>query len=220
MCAAMRMFDMQYRCEAVSLEGFIQRLATQLLPHGYFFYVSGFVPEGKDPRAVDEKLIHRYGVACSKWARARKKRAGFANLQYVRLERTFVIVATHGEHPFFDLEGEGVRDFRRVSLKVGGYSVSVRGGHAHVRIELEEYRRLKAYLVELATHRSAEALSREFQGVPFEPYAPVRRQLLNILRAVNRERKRAGFEPVPIAALRLRRRIVRPFEDSGSKEAA
>jgi hypothetical protein len=52
------------------------------------------------------------------------------------------------------------------------------------------------------------ALSR----IPFEPYAPVRRQLLNILRAVNRRRRAAGLERVPHTVLRLRRRPVRVFE--------
>ena len=80
-----------------------------------------------------------------------------------------------------------------------------------MRIAPEEYLRLKSYLVGLAPHRSVENLIVEFQRVPFEPYAPIRRQLLNILRAVNRERKAAGFEPVPVSALRLRRRIVKPF---------
>ncbi len=40
-----------------------------------------------------------------------------------------------------------------------------------------------------------------------EPYAPIRRQLLNILRAVNTKRKLAGKGPVPTSALRLRRRV-------------
>lgn len=44
-----------------------------------------------------------------------------------------------------------------------------------------------------------------------EPYAPVRRQLLNLLRAVNRAWKQAGYEPVPVECLRLKRRIYRPF---------
>ncbi len=209
---------MQYRCEATTLEGFIQRLATQLLPHGYFFYVTGHVPKRKDPRDVDEKLVERYAVACSRWARARRKRGGFANLHYVRFKRLFVLLATHGQHPFFECEGEAIRDFRRVSLKVGGYSVSIRGGHAHVRIETGEYRRLKSHLLELAVHRSVEGLSRELQALPFEPYAPVRRQLLNILRAVNRARRTASFEPVPTSALRFRRRIVRPFEQPKLEE--
>ena len=45
-----------------------------------------------------------------------------------------------------------------------------------------------------------EELIEKYRGtvsLPFEPYAPVRRQLVNILRAVNRERQAAGFEPVP-----------------------
>lgn len=54
----------------------------------------------------------------------------------------------------------------------------------------------------------------------FEPYAPVRRQLLNLLRTVNRTRKRAGFEPLPVECLRLKRRIYRPFEDRYTGEAA
>jgi hypothetical protein len=49
-------------------------------------------------------------------------------------------------------------------------------------------------------------------GVPrYAPYAPVRRQLWNIWREVNRVRAAAGLEPVTQECLPLRRRIVRPF---------
>ena len=44
---------MFYRAVTPTLEGFIQQLACCYLTHGYWFYVSGFVPEGKDPAAVD-----------------------------------------------------------------------------------------------------------------------------------------------------------------------
>ena len=60
----------------------------------------------------------------------------------------------------------------------------------------------------------------EFARVRFEPYAPVRRQLLNILRAVNRARHEAGFEAVPASVLRLRRRIVKPFGQEHLSQAA
>jgi hypothetical protein len=60
-------------------------------------------------------------------------------------------------------------------------------------------------------------MAHEFSKLPFEPYAPVRQQLLIILRAVNRARKAAGLEPVPWTCIRLKRRIYRPFE---SGEAA
>jgi hypothetical protein len=201
-----------YRYEATSLPGFIQQLAVSYVGHGYFFYVTGSIPKKKAPEAIDRKLIDRYGVAISKWARSRRKRAQEANVQYLRFDRFFVLLATHGSHPFFTEESGAIRDVRRVPIKVGGYAVSYRGGHPHVRIGQDEYARLKSYLLDLSVRRSSETLAREFLRLPFEPYAPVRRQLLNLHRAVNRARKTAGYELLPMTCLRLRRRVYRPFE--------
>ena len=119
---------MQYRCEAVSVEGFIQQLAVAYVSRGYLFYVSGEIPESKDPRRVDEKLIEQYGIGISQWARARRKQAGRANLQHLRRGRFFVLLASHGEHPFFEAEGANVRDVRRRSIKRAGYAVGSAGG--------------------------------------------------------------------------------------------
>lgn len=203
-----------YRCEATSVEGFVQQLAVSYLGNGYWFYVLGQIPEGKDPRKVDDKLITRYEIDLSKWERARRKRAGLANLQYIRHGRFFVLLATHGVHPFFEEEAPSIRDARHTPIRFRGYSVSHRNGHSHVRIDQEQYKRLKAYFLDLAPHRSAAALGRELARLPFEPYAPVRRQLLVVLRAINQERKRAGFEPVPRSCFRFIRRVCRPFEPS------
>lgn len=217
---------MCYRCEAASVEGFVQQLVNYI-SSGYLFYVTGHVPSRKDPRELDQKLVAKYDLAISTWARARRKRAGRANVQYLRYGRFFVLIATRGRHRFFDDEADQVRDVREVSIKFSGYSISRRRSHdgsswhAHVRIERETYRCLKAHLVDLAVRRSADALAGEFRRVPFEPYAPVRRQLLNILRAANRERKTAGYERLPTSVLRLRRRVVKPFgegEVCGSAE--
>ncbi|HJT76569.1 MAG TPA: hypothetical protein VJ739_05145 [Gemmataceae bacterium] len=207
-----------YRCEATSVEGFVQQLAVSYLGNGYWFYVMGEIPEGKDPRRVDEKLVTRYQIDLSKWARARRKRAGLANLQYLRHGRLFVLLATHGAHEFFEEEASSIRDARKTPIRFRGYSISYRNGHPHVRIELEEYKRLKAYFLELALHRSAERLGSELARLPFEPYAPVRVQLLAVLRSINRERKRAGFEPVPRSCFRFVRRVCRPFEPAGPDE--
>jgi hypothetical protein len=221
---------MHYRCEATTVEGFVQQLACCYLPHGYWFYVSGWVPAGKDPRAVDQKLLEKYGIAISRQARARRKLAGLANLHYLRRERFFVLLATHGKHSFFEEEGERVRDIRRLPLHFAAYSVTYRPGqfkprtgadgpaepddkwHARVQIAREEYGELKAYFLEKAVRTPAETLGRELYTVPFEPYARVRQQLLNVLRLVNDARKAAGREPLPGTVLRYRRRIVRPFE--------
>ena len=202
-----------YRCRAVLMPAFIQQLAVAYVANGYWFYVHGWIPLNKDPETVDSKLIEKYGIDVSKWERARRKKAGRANLQYLRHGRHFVLIATHGLHPFFDEEAVNIRDIRRVPFKLGGYSVSHRNGHASVRIDQEAYKRLKVYLTDLAPRRSVEHMIEEFRMLEFEPYAPIRRQLLNLLRAVNRERKRAGFDTVPVDCLRLKRRIYRPFDN-------
>ena len=69
---------MEYRYEAASVTGFVQQLACNYLPHGYWFYVTGSVPEGKDPAAIDRKLMEKYGVGLSRQQRARRKLAGLA----------------------------------------------------------------------------------------------------------------------------------------------
>lgn len=203
-----------YRCEAASIAGFVQQVAVSYVSNGYFFYVAGLVPVDKDPRAVDAKLIARYGIDISKWTRSRRKRAGEACVQYIRCGRRFLILATHGSHRFFEGEGgEGgaVRDCRRVPIKCFGYAISVKRGHAHVRVERGTFARLKAYLVDYAVHHRAEAVADALARLPFEPYAPVRRQLLALLRAINRARRAAGYTRVGHECLRFRRRIVRPF---------
>ncbi len=219
-----------YRCNATSVEGFVQVLASNYLPHGYWFYVSGIVPEGKDPERVDEKLIERYGVATSRQGRVRRKHAGLANLHYLRFGRFWLLLATHGRHEFFSREQSNLKDARKTPIQFGGYSISVkRGGHVRksgpnsaaapdsrlrvrVQIAREVYRELKAWFLEIATRRSPEALRRELFKVPFEPYAPVRQQMLNLLRLVNRARHAAGLSRLTPKVLRFRRQIVKPFD--------
>jgi hypothetical protein len=229
---------MKYRYEITSLVGFVQYLASNLLPHGYWFYVTGRVPEGKDPGAVDRKLIEKYCIGLSRQQRARRKLAGHANLHYVRLGRFWVLLATHGEHSFFLGEGEAVRDLRHTPLQVGGYSLTVRRGNffkkqpgaekaeadgkrrVRVQIARERYRELKAYFLSIACHRSVEALSRELWNIPFEPYAPVRKQVLNLLRLINAKREAAGYAKLLTSVLRMKRRIVKPFGLSDLDRAA
>lgn len=203
-----------YRLEAQTIEGFVQQVAVSYLPNGYFFFVSGWVPSGKDPQSVDQKLIERYGVGVSKWSRARRKRGGSANLHYIRHGRQFLLLATHGKHRFFEEERSALKDARRTPIKAFGYAISHRGGHSHVRIEMSEYRRLKAHFLDIAVRRSRATVESEFLAVKFQPYAPVRRQLINIWRAVNRSRKEAGYELLGIECIRMRRNIVKPFEET------
>ena len=151
--------------------------------------------------------------------------------QYIRYGQHFAILATKGEHEFFRIESGSIHDIRHVPLKIGGYSISYRRGgltrtgekdqswHAHVEIDRRHYLNLKARLLDLATHRTVENLAVEFYRIPYEPYAPIRRQLLNIWRAVNRARKAAGFNILPVEVIPLRRRILRPFDKNGQRSA-
>lgn len=215
-----------YRCEATTIAGFIQQLAVQYIASGYYFYVTGIVPARKDPSGVDSKLISKYGIAVSKWTRSRRKAAGLANVHYLRHGRFWVLVATRGKgHAFFTEERTSMKDVREEPIKFGSYAVSARWWEkrgrwvAHVGIERGFYKELKAHLVGLALRRSSSQLERDFLGMPFEPYAPVRRQVVTIWKAVNARRRVAGLPLLSKDCLRLRRRILRPFEEV-NREAA
>ena len=71
---------------------------------GYYFYVRGNIPPHKDPAKTDQRIVGRYGLDVSKWTRCRRRKRGEASLQYLRHGKFFVLVATHGEHPFFATE--------------------------------------------------------------------------------------------------------------------
>lgn len=202
---------MEYRCEATSIAGFVQQLAVAYVGRGYWFYVRGEIPERKDPRAVDERIVAKYGIAIGKTTRARRKAAGVANLQYLRYGRLFVLIATHGRHAFFEQERKFIRDVRQVPIKFAGYAISYRSGHPHVRIEEQRYRGLKAYFESIAVHRERAALEEELRRLRFEPYAPVRSQIHGILRAINRKRELAQYEPITQSCISMRRRVVAPF---------
>jgi hypothetical protein len=201
-----------YRCEATSVEGFIQQLAVAYITNGYWFYVAGTIPEHKDPRAVDQKLITRYGLDISKWTRCRRRKAGGASVQYLRHGHFFVLVATRGTHDFFETEMDRIQDFRRVPLRFAGYSIGCRRlrdqWHAAVRIDNDQFCRLKGHFRSLALCADVERLERALRNVPVEPYAAVRRQLFGLLRAVNGVRRTAGLGLIPPTALRLHRQNV------------
>jgi len=204
-----------YRCEATSVEGFIQQLAVSYITHGYWFYVTGHIPWRKDPRKTDEKIIGQYGLDLSKWTRARRKQAGLAKVQYLRHDRFFVPIATPGEHAFFQSERD-VHDIRRRPIHFAGYSLACRRGrdgryHASVRIGREEFRSMVRAFERLARFATVTDLTACFWALPYAPYGPVRRQLFLVLRRVNEKRKTAGLEPVPVSALKLKRKCASPF---------
>jgi hypothetical protein len=211
-----------YRYETFSIESFIQQLAVCYISNGYWYYVTGVIPEHKDPRKTDAKILQQYSIGISKWARSRKKRSGEAKVQYLRLGRFFVIVATTGRHLFFEREGLQIKDFRCAPLLFAGYSISCKPGsakaHVSVQIAKATFLRLKKHFQTISTQHTVEDLIREFRAFPFEAYAPLKKQLLRLYFAVNARRKVAGLAAVPWDALVLRRRMLSPFKSHAAVE--
>jgi hypothetical protein len=223
-------YAMEYKYEVTSLTGYLQRVATHLLPKGYYFFVQGTLPEGKNASVLDRKFISRYEIDKTEGARRWRKSQGLGNVQYVRFADSWILLLTHGDHSIRENEGNNLRDVRRFPIRIGDYSLYVKRGQflkkeyseseakhdgrwrVRVLIAREPYRELCSYFLSIACHRRAEDLSKELFELPYVPYAPVRKQLLKLLRLINAKRKAAGFSKVPVTCLRFKREIVRAFE--------
>lgn len=209
---------MTYFCEATSIAGFLQQLAVSYLRNGYYFYVTGIIPEHKDPQRTDEKIVRQYGLDISKWTRARRKALGQANVQYLRFERFFVIMATGGTHMFFEAEKGRILDARETPIRLGGYSVSYRRArdgttwHPSVRLDKPRYLELKSYFESLAVHGTAETILSELAALKLETYAPVRGQLCRILNRINQARGAAGLGRVSYSILSTPRRSIKALK--------
>ena len=224
---------MEYKYEVTSEIGFLQRVATHLLPKGYYFFVQGRLADGKSPSALDAKLLAKYDVAKSEGARRWRKSQGLGNVQYVRYQHHWILLATQGDHAIREGEGDNLKDVRRTPIRIGDYALYVKRGNylkrepsaeaakpdgkwrVRVVIAREAYRELCASVMSKACHRRGDALAEELFSLPYEPYAPIRKQLLKLLRLVNAKRQAAGYAKVPAMCLRFKREIVRAFEPPG-----
>lgn len=173
----------------------VQQLACNLLPKGYWFYVSGRIPEDKDPELVDAKLVLTYETHFSKSRAYRRRKAGLATVKYLRLGRTFWLISTRGKGPFF--EREEFHDARDRPIVVGGYSVSVNreSGKVSVRVQREAFNKLRMLVMENARAPLAD-WERFFWRFEFQAYAGVRDQVFALLRLLNQCRKSFRLEPI------------------------
>jgi hypothetical protein len=224
----------KYRYIATSREGFVQQIAVSYVRHGYVFFVKGRVPDGKAPAKTDEKLMSLYGIRATKDSRYKRKKRGLANLQYIRFGREWVMLGTKGEHEWYRKERANIRDLRRVPLVVCGYSITLaQGGNKlsrektpgvdgperdskkRVRVQISKaaFRELKRELLCHAGTRSEDWYRMRFYHVGFEPYAPIRKQLLEVLRQVNKRRGAYGKSKISPDCIRYHRRPVKPFDE-------
>ena len=217
---------MKHPYEVTSREGLIQQLVIHL-KNGYWFHVSGAIPDNKDPYEVDDKLMRKYDCLLSKYQKARRKAKGCYNTQYLRFKQNWVLLATLGVHPLdekdkpfkeglYVAERRNLKNAHCAPVKVEGYAVGYRRGgdgkyHVMVRIEKERYKELRDYLVGMATRRNLGWCINQIWNLPYEPYEPVRKQLKAIVRQMNAARKRAGYQQIPEKFIPWRRKIVKPF---------
>ena len=151
------------------------------------------------------------------------------------------MLATRGEHHWFEKEAANFRDVRHQPIFFHGYSITLKQGlyrphraklnrdgaperdtklRVRVQIGKERFRELKADFLSSALKLSSGALAKKFFNVPFEPYAPIRQQMLNLLRQVNAIRKKAGRDTLTTDVIRYRRKLRKPFEPLSKPQPA
>ena len=218
----------EYRCEATSLEGFIQQIAVAYVVNGkYFFYVTGVVPKRLSWQEHDKRMIKKYGCAMSPWSRCRRRKkpgpngVRFANCHYIRFRNFWVLLCQEGHHQFFNLHcsrdeyGKQVkrqfRDVREESLRFGGYSIGYSRGRLNVRLSKNARAELREMFMQQAL-LPREHIEWEFRNFPFVAWGGVIRQCFAILKAVNGKRKAAGLCEVSEKCVVRRRVSIKPFE--------
>ncbi len=130
-----------YRYIAANPDGFVRHLVTNIIRHGYRFYMTGEVKPGRDLEVFDDVMQQKFNYRMSRSERNRRKsavgpdgnRLGLANVHYLRFERFWILIATPGIHPFFDAHtkksrnGEIItryfRDVHRDPIFFQGYSI-------------------------------------------------------------------------------------------------
>lgn len=227
---------------ATSRKAFIQQLVSGWVRNGYYFYVQGEVPEGKDPTRLDEKFLFQYPIRMTAAKRYSRKKRGLVNVAYLRFDRHWVMLATKGTkgsgEGFLDwhrTEGKNVRNCRngKQPIKFFGYSISyVRGDYVlarhkvdpegpaerdqkhrvRVQISRDALAEIKATILDNARRRGPDWFRTVFWNLPYEPYEPVKKQLFDILRQVNAARAAAGMEKISSDVVRQRFKPVKVFE--------
>ena len=228
------MSSIEYRCEARSVDTFLAQ-SVHYVRTGHYFYVRCLRKPKLNPRRekdaheVDAKLIEKYDIARPRWRRERRNLGTAAGIHLLRYDRVYVFYLTKGRHaPFYGDHGEAIQDIRHKALKVFGYSirstVSKIDGKRRVMVRLdpETERQVSAHLLTVATwdsFRDRTRMEREFERLPYQPYAPVYEQLLRIAKRVNRVRRRRGFEPIDLVCVPRFRRIGPVFVEDGVQVA-
>jgi len=109
---------------------------------------------------VDEKLSHKVrGLSLEVGEGKDGKKRGWQRSSISGSRRTFLLLATTGEHPFFEEEASNILDARERAIPFAATRSVTRTGTPHVRIGTARYEELKVEFKELALRVSADELA-------------------------------------------------------------
>ena len=219
-----------YRYEVKSIDGFLSQTVRYVACGGHYFYIRVRVPQGKDARAVAEKLLDRYDIRKKRWQRKRRHLKETASIHLLLYQELIVVMLTKGQHKAFYADHHSqVQDIRRTALKAFGYSIRYtfseidKRHKVFIRLDAETIRKVKTHMLTIGlwnSYRDKATLEREFRRLPYQPYEPVFAQLASIARLVNRERRRRGFDPIDLACITYKRRLGTVFVDQETRGKA
>jgi hypothetical protein len=162
--------------EVASSAELIRRLTRYYLKEGYWYFVTGHIPEHKSIEKADITLSTKYETTLSKWQRHRRKARGLANVQYLRYERDFILIATDGDHPLF-FQDRTVRDARKHPIEIWYYWIRVRSPRRYeVIVAPWAYHVVKEKVIRLATEGRVDAVIEQLQSLRWINYPGVNRQ--------------------------------------------
>lgn len=181
--------------EAHTLGEFLRKVAIDYLRYGYYRYLLRVIPEKMEVHSIDRKVIADYEITVCRMTRLRRKKAGRANVAYVRWGRRFVLLATEGVHEEF--EKRRFLDIRENPLYVNGYSVGVHAGKPCVMIEPTRYQLIRSHLHAIALFNEARVTDYLQNTSPFN-FPGVVRQKRRLQHEVNKRRKVAGLPLIKV----------------------
>jgi hypothetical protein len=186
------------QCETKTVGDFLYRVAMGGFRFGYVRYAVRDIPDGKDLAVIDRKLLDTYGVTRCRMKRLRDRRRGIASVQYVRCDRTFILMATKGDHTAFSKVCSF--DARISPLHFGGYSIGFSGDAVSVRVAQDEWQPVYARLIASAL-RDKQSVEQKFSSLSYCKFPGVLAQLRSAERMINQKRRIAGLETVKVKVL-------------------
>lgn len=197
-------------------EGMLQIL-VQMVGRDYEYFSRTLLPEQKEGqwRAIDAKLIAKFGAERSKFARCRRKAAGRANAVYLRWGAQAYVLCTKGDMSDLppDEKLNHLSDMP-IPLMVGDLTFHIhrRGGNG---CATETFRAFKDRIHRAVTHKNRKEVVEIFKrlhGIP--AWGGVIEQGIQLSVFAHSQAKRAGLR-LSRADTRVRtlRKVVRVYEN-------